>query len=139
MTNQPNKFYFFVSVACFTGYLWLWVNFFNQQLGAFTQVEACFIKKTTSIPCPSCGSTRSLISLIQGDFSQALYFNPIGFVIAIIMIVAPIWLITDLIVRKKSFYIFFKNMERILQKKIVFIPLTIFFILNWIWNITKAL
>jgi hypothetical protein len=32
----------------------------------------------TGIPCPFCGLTRSLLSLLRGDFAQAFWHHPFG-------------------------------------------------------------
>lgn len=52
----------------------------------------CIFRNLTGLPCPFCGSTRSVGQILQGDFSEALAFNPIGFLVAaliVIMTVAP--------------------------------------------------
>ncbi|MBM3720118.1 MAG: DUF2752 domain-containing protein [Actinobacteria bacterium] len=52
----------------------------------------CIFRNLTGLPCPFCGSTRSVGQILQGDFIEALAFNPIGFLVAaliVIMTVAP--------------------------------------------------
>jgi cell division protein FtsW (lipid II flippase) len=95
------------------------------------------IKRITNIPCPSCGSTRSVSALLHGDFVGAIYWNPLGLVVLAIMIVLPIWLAVDLISKKDSLLQSYKSTEKILRKKTVAIPLIILVIINWIWNIYK--
>ena len=95
------------------------------------------IKRITNIPCPSCGSTRSVSSLLHGDFAGAIYWNPLGLVVLAIMIFLPIWLAVDLILKKDSLLQSYKSTEKILRKKTVAIPLIILVIINWIWNIYK--
>jgi len=36
----------------------------------------CPIKYVTSIPCPTCGVTRALFSLVRGDIKGYLYYHP---------------------------------------------------------------
>lgn len=37
----------------------------------------CVFKRLTTIPCPSCGSTRSVVHLSHGDFLSAFVMNPL--------------------------------------------------------------
>lgn len=37
----------------------------------------CFFKAITGIPCPGCGSLRSIMSLLDGDVCLALWYNPV--------------------------------------------------------------
>src|SRR5688572_3117216 len=36
----------------------------------------CWLRKLTGLPCPACGSTRSLAAWSQWDLGQALQLNP---------------------------------------------------------------
>lgn len=42
----------------------------------------CPLRFVTGVPCPFCGTTRSVGNLIQGDFQAALAFNPLGYLLA---------------------------------------------------------
>lgn len=37
----------------------------------------CPLHAVTGIPCPTCGLTRGLGCLLQGQLEEALYFNPL--------------------------------------------------------------
>jgi len=39
---------------------------------------ACIFKGITGIPCPTCGTTRSVVYLSQGDIATALIMNPLA-------------------------------------------------------------
>ena len=39
----------------------------------------CALRKFTGLPCPACGSTRSLLAWTEGDPGGALFFNPLCF------------------------------------------------------------
>ena len=41
----------------------------------------CPIRLTTGIPCPACGTTRSIAAITEGNFDEALRFNPLGFAV----------------------------------------------------------
>jgi hypothetical protein len=56
--------------------------------------------KLTGIPCPSCGLTRSLICLSQGDISSSLQYHGFGLVLTAIATVTIPYLLTELILNK---------------------------------------
>ncbi len=41
----------------------------------------CPFKRLTSLPCPTCGATRSVLSLLSGDLATAFLYNPMVFVV----------------------------------------------------------
>ena len=43
----------------------------------WTARTACPMYAVTGIPCPSCGSTRAVISVLRGDFTAALRWHPL--------------------------------------------------------------
>lgn len=138
MQLDRNKLYSILLIACLAGYIWLYYSI-TSNITENTSVEVCLIKHTTSIPCPSCGSTRSIISLTKGNLVEAFGINPIGYVVAIIMLFAPVWIIADMILRNNSLFKFYQIIEHHLKKPKYAIPLILLVIINWIWNITKGL
>lgn len=130
--------YLTFSILCLFGYLWLGYNL-NIQKKKAVDTQICFIKKTTGLPCPSCGSTRSVLSIINGDFSKALLINPLGFFVSVIMIALPIWITIDICRKRKTLYIAYKKTENIIKKKSISSLLIAFILINWIWNIIKEL
>lgn len=91
------------------------------------------------MPCPSCGSTRSVMAITQGKIAEALYLNPFGILIALVMLITPIWLLRDVFAKKDSLLQFYQKLEVTLKKKRVALPLIVLVIVNWAWNITKGL
>lgn len=138
MILKQNNIYIILTITCFLGYAWVGYNLMNSTTND-TPIQVCLIKKTTTIPCQACGVTRSIISFINGDFSKALYINPLGFLIVIIMILLPFWIILDLVTKKNTLFKFYKKLEMFLQKKKILILLILFVIINWGWNIMKGL
>ena len=138
MTLDRNKLYLILLIACLAGYIWLYFSL-TKNITESKSFEVCLIKYVTNIPCPSCGSSRSIISLTKGDFSGALNFNPIGYLVAIIMLIAPIWIIADTIKRTNTLFDFYLKIETYLKKPKIAITLILLVIINWIWNITKGL
>lgn len=46
----------------------------------------CAVRFFLGIECPGCGLTRSMLSLIRGDFSESIQFHPMGILIALVAI-----------------------------------------------------
>lgn len=138
MIHNRNKLYSILSIACLAGYIWLYFGLTNNISGN-QSVEVCIIKHATNIPCPSCGSTRSVISLTQGKFIEAFTINPLGYIVAGIMFLAPVWILLDIARKRKSLLDFYLKVEDYLRQPKYAIPLILLVIINWIWNITKGL
>ncbi len=136
MDVQRKRLYVFILIACLIGYIWLIVNLFvgYSEKG----YEVCLFKHITGIPCPSCGTTSSILVLFQGELLAALSMNPLGFVVLGIMIVVPIWIFLDLITRKETFWNVYKGMEKLLRQPLVYIPAILLIVIIWILNIIKA-
>ena len=138
MSLNRNRLYLILLTACTAGYIWLYVGLTNAQSGS-KPVRVCLFKQLTSIPCPSCGTTRSVISLTQGNFEQALLINPLGYLIAAIMLLTPLWIAFDLATKGSSLFKSYQKTEALLKTPRFAIPLILLIIANWIWNITKNL
>jgi hypothetical protein len=138
MALNRNKLYSIIFIACMAGYIWL---YFSQSklLTGTKPVEVCLIKHVTNIPCPSCGSTRAVISLSNGNVIEALKINPMGFIVAIIMLLAPLWIIFDIAARRNTLFVFYQKTETYLKKPRYAIPLVLLVLINWVWNFTKGL
>ena len=133
-----NKLYALLSTACAAGYIWLLITY-NQNASNDGKLGVCLFKRITGIPCPSCGSTRSVLSLLKGDVLGALFWNPFGFILMAIMIISPIWILCDIIRKKETLFQAYTNSEKFLQRKWVAITAILIVLLNWIWNIYKGI
>jgi len=62
--------------------------------------ELCTLKRLTSIPCPGCGLTRSLIHLAHLRFIDAFELNPLASVFICLAVLAyTVWFFQPLCVR----------------------------------------
>lgn len=138
MSHSRNKLYTILFTACTVGYIWLYYAISTNKTG-IDSVLVCLFKHVTDIPCPSCGSTRSVLAMLHGDFMKSLFINPFGFVIAFIMLATPLWMIIDLSNKRKTLFDFYHKIELKLKKPLYAIPLIFLVMMNWIWNITKGL
>ena len=134
-----NKLYRILSIACLAGYIWLYFNLSNYYSKTTSQIGVCLFKRVTSIPCPSCGTTRSIASILQGNLLQAFYWNPFGFLLLAVLIITPIWLVIDAINKEDSLLKFYGFTEKKIQQKLVAIPAIALVLINWYWNIHKGL
>lgn len=131
-----NKLYSILLIACFTGFLYLFFRTYIYHDKAFS---FCIIKNVTSYPCPSCGTTGAVQLFFSGKIIESILLNPFGIIVAIIMAVFPIWVLADIILKKDSFFKWYKKTEAIIRKRHVAIILIVLVLLNWIWNIYKHL
>jgi hypothetical protein len=139
MASGRIRLYIILAVACVAGYVWLFYNLSSKHLEKTEGVGVCIIKHATNIPCPSCGSTRSVLSLMEGDLVDALMINPLGIVIALILIIAPLWLVLDLFTKRNSLFEYYQKGEKLLKSPFIAAPLIILVFANWVWNIMKGL
>lgn len=137
MIKSRNKLYVILFTACLLAYLWLYFNYINHnKTSTFT---ICYFKNITNLPCPSCGATRSIISLSKGNFNESVITNPLGLLMSAFMIIIPLWIVIDVITKSNSLYNFYNKVEIALKKPKFYIPLIILILINWIWNIKKHL
>lgn len=40
---------------------------------------SCFVKENTGKECPTCGLTRSIVAIYNGDFNLSVKFHPLGY------------------------------------------------------------
>lgn len=137
MTKQRNKLYLFLIIACVFGYLWILIN--TKKVFHSAEFTACLIKKATNFPCPSCGSTRAVLEILNGNILNALQINPLGLIISILMVIIPIWIIFDFLSKSDSFYKTYRKVEFYFKKPIIYIPFMILILINWFWNFSKNL
>lgn len=138
MTFSRNKLYTVLLTACTAGYTWIFFSFDKMQSGSRAP-DVCLMKQIAHIPCPSCGSSRAVLALVQGHVLQSVSINPFGLIIALIMLIAPAWILWDIAGRKHSFLHFYRQAEKLLKRPALALPLILFVLINWVWNITKGL
>lgn len=139
MPIARRPFYLFASLSSLVGYIWL--AFIGQlepgEIGS--GYDVCLIHHFLGFPCPSCGSTRSVLSLLKGDLTGGLYWNPLGLLIFTYLLVAPFWIGFDLFTRKDTLHQLFLSSERLFRRKPVAWLAIFLLVLNWIWNFYKGI
>jgi hypothetical protein len=138
MQLNRNRLYLFFILSAVAGYIWLLINSGTRFTPSSAGSGICFIKTVFGIPCPSCGSTRSLIHLFQGEIADAIRWNPLGIVLFPVMTIFPLWILFDWISKRSSFYLFYRRVELFIRQKYVATILVILLIANWVWNFYKG-
>ncbi len=118
--------------VAFTGYM--------QVAGANSLWSWCAIKEITGYPCPSCGSTRTVLELLGGELSAIIHGNPLALIILPALFVIPLWVSYDMLTSQSGLYNFLNRFLYTLKNNLWLSGiLTIMILLNWIWNIVKGL
>lgn len=95
----------------------------------------CLFKNITGYPCPSCGSTRATVLLLNGNFMDSVFMNPLAILTNFIIVLSFFWILIDIVQRKDTYWEFMKKSCPVYLKVCLFILLLI----NWVWNINKGL
>ena len=131
-----NKLYGLLGVACFLGFVYLFLStYYFQQSGT----TLCWFKNVTGYNCPSCGTTRAVLLLFKGNLLQSVQFNPLGSIVFLIMVLAPIWIAVDLLTQQDTLFQKYKQTEVFLRKPLVASFFILLILLLWYWNLTKNL
>jgi len=104
------RLYFLVLFLGFAGQIWILYSYhkLEQKEEAF---HTCIFKALTGLPCPSCGTVHSIVSILHGDFRKALKENPLGFAGILMTALIPYWVLADLALGRESFYNFYSRFE----------------------------
>jgi hypothetical protein len=127
--------YWLLGSLSLAGYGWLaWNSAFSHTPGV------CMFKAITHLPCPSCGTTRAVMLLLQGNIAGSLRLNPFGLILFLALAVIPLWLLVDIFLKRESLHRLYLETEHLLKRNAwISIPLILLVAVNWFWNITKRL
>jgi hypothetical protein len=118
------------------GLFWIGISYFIHESPA-SQASLCPVKNVTGMPCPACGTTRSIIAILYGEFNHAALINPLGFLMAGVMILFPAWILRDVATGSFSFYRFYQQVELKFHNKWIAGISVLLICLNWAWNFIK--
>ena len=100
----------------------------------------CLFRQATGLPCPSCGTTRSIEAVAAGNLAEAARTNPFGIPIALAMGIFPLWVLHDAARSRDGFHRFWLAVERTLrERRAVSAAAIVLVAANWGWNILKGL
>ena len=133
---KKNQLHILLMSLSLVGYAWLGWNVSEEA----ATPAACIFKAVTHLPCPSCGTTRALVVLMRGDIEASLLINPFGLLLALALVIVPLWIVADALRRRDSLFRFYVEAERSLsESKWISVPALAVVVLNWCWNIAKGL
>ncbi|WP_224484841.1 DUF2752 domain-containing protein [Robertkochia aurantiaca] len=136
--NKPVRFYRVVTVLLSGGYGWLFLNKWVLH-SSQDDLIVCPTRLVWGVPCPSCGLTRSLLAFFRAEISEAMHWNPIGFPMLLLLLLLPLWLIKDLIMKRNSLYEFYLLFMNHMRRPYYAFAFGLIIFLTWGWNISKDL
>lgn len=119
-------------ISC--GYVWLFVC--NDSSRGFGW-NGCLTRYFFHIPCPSCGTTRAVHAAFHGEWLESLYFNPLGIILAAMMVVIPVWILIDVLIGSASLLKAYRFVERKFRSWPYAVAGILAILINWIWNLMK--
>lgn len=133
---KKNQLYILLLSLSLVGYAWLGWNVAEES----ATPTACIFKAVTHLPCPSCGTTRALVVMMRGDIGASLLINPFGLLLALALVIVPLWIVVDALRRRDSLFRSYVEAERSLsENRWISVPALAAVVLNWCWNIAKGL
>lgn len=136
--DSNKKIYWILGSLSLIGYAWIGFN--AGHIHQHETLTLCLFKNVTGIPCPACGTTRSILLLLNGNFMDAFTLNPFGVLAAVLLVIIPGWIAWDILKKKSSLLFMYRLTEQKIQtKKALYLPMIGLTLLNWFWNITKEL
>ena len=130
-----NKSHYWVYPLTIAGYAWLLWSFTTSSNAG----TVCLFKHVTGLACPSCGSTRSILSIIEGDLDAAFMLNPLGFLALLALAAVPIIGIWGALKNRNLIGAVVSWFEAKLRQPTIALPLVALVLCNWVWNMFKGL
>lgn len=134
MNISRGRLYSLLLLLSAGGYFWLLVSNDSSKIFGW---NGCLFRFLFHIPCPSCGTTRAVHAVFQGEWLQSLYYNPLGILLVVLMVVVPVWIVIDLLKGSSSFLHAYRLIEKKLQRWPYAIIGILAILINWIWNLVK--
>ncbi|MBR4813919.1 MAG: DUF2752 domain-containing protein [Paludibacteraceae bacterium] len=113
-------------------YVWLAINMMLEEGEGFI---VCPFRRLTSMPCPGCGLTTSILLMLHGEFATAVSLNPMVLLAVPVLVGSPILL---LLKADKCFELWCRFEDYITKGKwgwLIFLIIAI----NWIYLIISSL
>jgi hypothetical protein len=98
-------------------------------LPVLSLAPSCAFKGLFRIPCPTCGSTRSLAHLSHGEFTSALAMNPVVTLVIVFTVLYFFYSLITLIFDFRRFGFILSERE----KNTVRIAAVVLLLLQWGW------
>lgn len=109
--------------------LWILRLLAIRSSGFSSGPSLCMFRNVTGLPCPFCGSTRSVGNILLGEFNAALYLNPLGYVGLAFLVLL---FVTPSTIRSASFYLA-RKWWTLTQRAQILITMSLL-ALTWVFN-----
>ena len=135
MIHKRRRLYPLLLLLISCGYVWLLVCNNNSSRGLGW--NGCLTRYIFHIPCPSCGTTRAVRAAFHGEWLESLCFNPLGILLAAMMVIIPFWILVDVFTGSTSLLKAYCFIERKFRTWPYALGGILALLINWIWNLTK--
>jgi len=98
-----------------------------QMAPEYPLPDTCLARSIFDVKCPGCGLTRSFIMLADGDWRRSLGFHPLGWVLALAVLIQFPYRILSLVRRQQMF-------RTAIVPRAFGITLIILLVGNWVWQ-----
>ncbi|MBK7968456.1 MAG: DUF2752 domain-containing protein [Bacteroidetes bacterium] len=99
MNREQIRIYTIFGLLITASLIWLICN----MLIPGETATICMFHQVTGMPCPSCGTTASVMHILNGNLQEAIEGNILGFPAFIALILFTCWLGFDFVSRKLTF------------------------------------
>lgn len=129
--------YRLVGITCVVVYGWVGYNMWLLANRGVPASEVCLLKSATGIPCPFCGTTRSVMCVAKAEFLEAVLLNPLGLLVAGMVVIAPVWIFIDYLRGKESFYVLFNACVKRLQYRGILLMIAMVLVMLWFYQLLR--
>jgi hypothetical protein len=128
------RFYGVLMLMLAASYAWIGYNGIVRAQGA-DGVSICIVRTVTGVPCPGCGTTRSVIHVLHGEVLDAVKSNPLGLLAVAALSVLPFWIAVDLARGRASLMQAYDVLNHQLARCAVLVVIVLLVLCVWTWNI----
>ena len=126
---RRRQLYFLALFLGLAGQVWIVYSYNKLQKGE-EAFNTCIFRRVTTIPCPSCGTVHSIVSILHGDLRKAFSENLMGFFGILLVAIVPYWILADMALGRETFYSFYLKTEKLLKIRwVLFSILTLIFVI----------
>lgn len=119
-------------------YAWVGLNWLLAGRDHGLDLTICPIRLATDVPCASCGTTRAICALADGQWLESLALNPLGLVIVVATITSNLWLAYDALTGRQSYYQSYLRVALSPRRRYIALAFCTLLFINGLWNILKA-
>ena len=128
------RFYGVLLVMLAASYAWIAYNSVVRAQQA-EGISICIVRNVTGVPCPGCGTTRSVVHVLHGEILDAVTTNPLGLLAAGALALLPLWIGADLVRGRASLMHAYAVLNQQLARRAVLVVVVVLVLCLWTWNI----